>query len=172
MIGRFETLVLAFVLLAPPAAQAQVQGDDITLEFGLTRFTTGAADDVGGYVGFALAHGRVEWLEPYFALNDFSRNPWFGAEDDATRLMHGGANLRLGPATWRARPVARVGVGFFKHGETTEFTGVTGGAGLYLRMRSRLFGLLTSGVSFTADFWSVDETTFVVAHAGLYFRIG
>ena len=93
-------------------------------------------------------------------------------EDDASRLIHGGTNLRLGPATWRARSVARVGVGFFRHGETTEFTGATGGVGRYLRMRSRFLGLFTSGVSFTADYWSVDETTFVVAHAGLYFRIG
>lgn len=172
MVVRFEALVLAFLLLAPPAARAQAQGDDITLEFGFSRFAAGAADDTGGYAGFALAHGRVEWLEPYFALNGFSSNPWFGTEDDASSLLHGGANLRLGPATWRARPVVRVGAGFFRHGETTEFTGATGGVGLYVRTRSRFLGLFTSGVSLTADFWSVDETTFVVAHAGLYFRIG
>ena len=99
-------------------------------------------------------------------------NPWVGRGDDSSSLIQGGTNVRLGPATWRARPVARVGLGFFKRGETTEFTGVTGGVGLYLRGRSRLWRLSTTGAALTADFWSSEEANFVVAHAGLYFRFG
>ena len=87
-------------------------------------------------------------------------------------LIQGGANVRLGPATWRVRPVERVGVGSFVHDEITAFTGVTGGVGLYVRGSSRFWGLLSTGAALTADFWSREGTNFAVAHAGFYFRIG
>ena len=127
---------------------------------------------MGGYLGVSGASARAKWLEPYFALNGFSDNPWFGRQDDGSLLIQGGANVRLGPATWRVRPVARVGVGSFAHDEITAFTGVTGGVGLYVRGSSRFWGLLSTGAALTADFWSREGTNFAVAHAGFYFRIG
>lgn len=123
-------------------------------------------------MGVSGADDSARWLEPYFAANAFSEGPWFLLGNDNSLLMQGGANIRLGPATWRVQPMVRVGIGFFTRGETTEFTGVTGGVGVDLRGSSRLWGLLTTGATLTADFWSRDGTNFVVAHAGVYFRFG
>ena len=166
-------VVLGFFLV-PPAAQAQTQvsSDELTIEWGLTGLASSSAGGGGVYVSVSGADRHAKWLEPFFAMNAFEYVVADYLDDTRRYLTHGGANIRLGPAQWAVRPVARIGIGWANHGERAEFTGVIGGVGLYTREASALWGLLTSGFGFTVDAWSSGQTAFTVAHVGVYCRFG
>ena len=167
-------LVIVGLFLVPPAAQAQpqVSSDELTIELGLAGLAASSAGGGGVYVGVSGADRRAKWLEPFFAMNAYPSDAVDSSGGTGRYLAQGGANIRLGPAQWAVRPVARIGIGWANLGERAEFTGVMGGVGLYTREASALWGLLTSGFGFTVDVWSSGRTDFTVAHAGVYFRFG
>ena len=151
MIVRFAGFVLAFLVLIPLGAAAQT----VTVEGGgagfgeatQTAFGTVSAGVGGGYGGVSVAIPNATWFQPYFAANGFSEVGGVG---------QAGANFRLGPAEWLARPVFRAGVAW-----GSDTARATGGGGVYV---GRDFGGL-----FTADVGSSEGITFSVVHIGAYF---
>ncbi len=150
MIARFIGLMIAFVLLMPIGAAAQ----NVTAEVGgagfgvaaRTSFGTVSSGVGGGYAGASVAIPDTTWLQPYVAVNGFS---------DLGVLWQAGANLRLGPERWLARPAARIGAAFSAGGE------VTGGIGVHVGRNA--------GAAFTADWGSVEGIVFSVVHIGAFF---
>ena len=150
MIAGFVGLVIAFVLLTPIPATAQM----VTIEgggagFGVaarTSFGTVSTGVGGGYFGASVAIPGATWLQPQVAVNGFS---------ELGVLWQAGANFRLGPERWLARPVARLGAAFSDGGE------VTGGIGVHVGRNA--------GGLFTADWGSVEGIVFSVVHMGAYF---
>ena len=128
-------------------------------------------------MSFPVAGAR--WLEPYAVLNTYDEGrelPGFFEVDrndyDIGLLLQGGTSIRVSPERWPMHPVVRVGIGFAKYGDKTEFTGVMGGVGLHVPILSLLWNILSGGFAVTADFWSAEERTSAVAHAGIYLRFG
>ena len=150
MIVKLGGFVLAFMLLVPLSAAAQT----VTIEGGLaglavavdTPYGTLSDGGGGGYAGASVTIPGATWLQPYFAGSGFSE---IGSGWQA------GANFRLGPERWLARPVARVG-GVFSDGAAA-----TGGLGVYVGR--------SGGGLFTVDWGSTDGVTFAVVHIGAYY---
>lgn len=150
MIARLVVLMITFVLLAPISAAAQsVTAEAGGAGFGVaarTSFGTVSTGVGGGYAGASVAIPDATWLQPYVAVNGFS---------ELGVLWQAGANVRLGPERWLARPIARIGTAFSDGGE------VTGGIGVRVGRNA--------GALFTADLGSVDGVVFSVVHMGAFF---
>ena len=151
MRSKLVGLILAFGLLLPLGAAAQT----VTIEGGGAGFGVAAStpfgtvsDGVGGgYAGASVALPGATWLQPFFAANGFSI---LGG------VAQAGANFRLGPERWLARPVLRAGAAF-----GSGSGAATGGGGVYIGRRG--------GGQFTVDWGSIDGVSFAIVHFGAYY---
>ena len=153
MTQRISLMTVVLVLLlgvVETAAQVSAQGQR-TIEVGLSRFAV--AVDIDGTIendvvsgGFFATTARVGGrTDIYGAIN------WLRDADDA--LVQAGAQFRLGPAQWIARPSLRAGIIGGKRAVRPS-----GGIGVHI---GRDLGGL-----FTVDFTAIDGASIGVGHFG------